>query len=77
MDKPWAETNEAAIKLVTSLLEKREQRLLDLRGSTALSDFEKGTDRDQYMYCMGRADECREVLMCLGVFNPEMAVKVK
>jgi len=75
--KTQAEINAEAIRVVRGLLERCEERLIKVRGYAALHDFEKGMDRDQYMYCMGKADECREILLCLGVFDQQTSVKVK
>lgn len=68
----WKVVNAKAIEIVKNELERREQQLIDLRKSFASDDFSKGEDRDQFLYCMGRADECRELLACLGEHNWEV-----
>lgn len=75
--KERAKANEAAIKLVKALLERREQRLIEVREGVSQHDLEAGWNRDQVMYCMGKADECREILMCLGCFEMQTTVTVE
>jgi len=72
-----ARANKEAIDLVKRLLEEREERLIKVRRDLSQHDLEAGWERDQVMYCMGKADECREILMCLGCFDMETKVTVE
>jgi hypothetical protein len=66
---PEYEKYQDAVKLVYGLLERAEARIVEVRKSCRIHEFDPSFDRDRFHYLVGRADSMREILMCMGEFG--------